>query len=113
MAFAARLEQLRSDITAQGERVLGCCSLATECYFEHDQAKSSAVIAADDAIDKADATSDMKKRHEFLQEATRIAAEDIPMIPVHYEQDIYAAKKSVTVVPRMDKFIWAYEMDVA
>jgi len=54
MAFAARLEQLRSDITAQGERVLGCCSLATECYFEHDQAKASAVIAADDAIDKAD-----------------------------------------------------------
>ena len=54
MAFAARLEQLRSDITAQGERVLGCCSLATECYFEHDQAKARAVIAADDAIDKAD-----------------------------------------------------------
>ena len=54
MAFAARLEQLRSDITAQGERVLGCCSLATECYFEHDQAKARAVIASDDAIDKAD-----------------------------------------------------------
>ncbi|MGL5362104.1 MAG: ABC transporter substrate-binding protein [Bosea sp. (in: a-proteobacteria)] len=69
--------------------------------------------AFDEAIDKADATSDMKKRHEFLQEATKIAVQDIPMIPVHYEQDIYAAKKNVTVVPRMDKFIWAYEMDVA
>jgi peptide/nickel transport system substrate-binding protein len=68
--------------------------------------------AFDEAIDKADATSDMKKRHEYLQEATKIAARDIPMIPVHYEQDIYAAKKNVTVVPRMDKFIWAYEMDV-
>jgi peptide/nickel transport system substrate-binding protein len=66
----------------------------------------------DDWIDKADATSDMKKRNEFLQEATKIAAQDIPMIPVHYEQDIYAAKKNVTVVPRMDKFIWAFEMDV-
>jgi peptide/nickel transport system substrate-binding protein len=69
--------------------------------------------AFDDWIDKADATSDMKKRHEFLQEATKIAVKDIPMIPVHYEQDIYAARKNVTVVPRMDKFIWAYEMDVA
>lgn len=67
----------------------------------------------DEWIDKADATADMKKRHEYLQEATKIAVKDIPMIPVHYEQDIYAAKKNITVVPRMDKFIWAYEMDVA
>jgi len=66
----------------------------------------------DAALDRADATADMKQRHEHLQEATRIAVKDIPMIPVHYEQDIYAAKKTVTVVPRMDKFIWAYEMDV-
>lgn len=66
----------------------------------------------DDMIDKADATADVAKRNGFLQEATKIAVREIPMIPVHYEQDIYAAKKSVTVVPRMDKFIWAYEMDV-
>jgi peptide/nickel transport system substrate-binding protein len=66
----------------------------------------------DSWIDKADATADMKKRDEYLQEATKIAIKDIPMIPIHYEQDIYAAKQSVTVVPRMDKFIWAYEMDV-
>ena len=63
-------------------------------------------------IDKADSTADMAKRDEFLKEATKIAVRDIPMIPIHYEQDIYAAKKNVKVVPRMDKFIWAYEMDV-
>ncbi len=68
--------------------------------------------AFDEWIDKADATADMAKRNEFLQEATKIAVKDIPMIPIHYEQDIYAAKNGVTVVPRMDKFIWAYEMDV-
>ncbi len=68
--------------------------------------------AFDSWIDKADATADIKKRNEYLQEATRIAVQEIPMIPIHYEQDIYAAKKNVTVVPRMDKFIWAYEMDV-
>lgn len=66
----------------------------------------------DSWIDKADATADIKQRDEFLKEATKVAAREIPMIPLHYEQDIYAAKKTVKVVPRMDKFIWAYEMDV-
>jgi peptide/nickel transport system substrate-binding protein len=66
----------------------------------------------DSLIDQADSTSDMAKRDAALKEATKIAVRDIPMIPIHYEQDIYAAKKNVRVVPRMDKFIWAYEMDV-
>ena len=64
-------------------------------------------------IDKADATADIKQRNGFLQEATKVATREIPMIPLHYEQDIYAAKKGIKVVPRMDKFIWAYEMDVS
>jgi peptide/nickel transport system substrate-binding protein len=38
---------------------------------------------------------------------------DIPLIPIHYEQDLYAARKKVDLKPRMDKFIWAYEMDIA
>ena len=69
--------------------------------------------AFDDWLDQADATADMAKRNQCAQEATRIAVQDIPMIPVHYEQEIYAARKTVTVVPRMHKFIWAYDMDVA
>jgi peptide/nickel transport system substrate-binding protein len=64
-------------------------------------------------IDKADSTAKIAERHMYLQEATKIAVHDIPLIPIHYEQDIYAAKKSVDLKPRMDKFIWAYEMDVA
>jgi peptide/nickel transport system substrate-binding protein len=34
------------------------------------------------------------------------------LIPVHYEQDIYAARKGVTLEPRVDKFLSAYDMDV-
>ncbi len=64
-------------------------------------------------IDKADSTPKIEERHKLLQEATKIAVHDIPLIPIHYEQDIYAAKKSVDLKPRMDKFIWAYEMDIA
>jgi peptide/nickel transport system substrate-binding protein len=34
------------------------------------------------------------------------------MIPLHYEQDIYAARDGVMLEPRVDKFLWAYDMDV-
>ncbi|MCX7560656.1 ABC transporter substrate-binding protein [Sulfitobacter sp. F26204] len=66
----------------------------------------------DALVDKADATPSIEKRDEYLQEATKILMVDIPMIPVHYEQDIYAARKGVTLEPRVDKFLWAYDMDV-
>ena len=55
----------------------------------------------------------MEERDGYLQEATKLLLADIPMVPVHYEQDIYASHDGVTFTPRTDKFIWAYEMDVA
>ena len=66
----------------------------------------------DALVDKADSTPDIAKRDEYLQEATKILMADIPMIPVHYEQDIYAARKGVTLTPRVDKFLSVFEMDV-
>ena len=67
----------------------------------------------DALLDKADSTPNLEERDAHLQEATNLLLQDIPMIPVHYEQDIYAAHDGVTFTPRTDKFIWAYEMDVA
>ncbi|MBD3665592.1 ABC transporter substrate-binding protein [Sulfitobacter aestuariivivens] len=66
----------------------------------------------DALVDKADATPSIEERDQYLQEATKILMAEVPMIPVHYEQDIYAARKGVTLEPRVDKFIWAYDMDV-
>ena len=66
----------------------------------------------DALIIEADSTPDAQQRHETLQKVTGILMKDIPMIPVHYEQDIYAAHKSVRFTPRTDKFLWAYEMDI-
>jgi peptide/nickel transport system substrate-binding protein len=63
-------------------------------------------------IDKADATPRVEERDKFLQEATKIAVRDIVLIPIHYEQDLYAAKKNVDLKPRVDKFIWTYELDI-
>ncbi|MCA1777630.1 MAG: ABC transporter substrate-binding protein, partial [Loktanella sp.] len=66
----------------------------------------------DALVDQADATPSIEERDRLLQEATKILLADIPMIPVHYEQDIYAAREGVTLTPRVDKFISAYEMDI-
>lgn len=66
----------------------------------------------DALVDQADATPSVEERDRLLQEATKILMADIPMIPVHYEQDIYAARDGVTLEPRVDKFIWAFDMDV-
>ncbi len=66
----------------------------------------------DALVDQADATAKVEERDRILQEATKILLKDIPMIPVHYEQDIYAVRKGVTLEPRVDKFMWAYDMDV-
>ena len=66
----------------------------------------------DALLDKADSTANMDERDSYLQEATKILLADIPMVPVHYEQDIYASHDGVTFTPRTDKFIWAYEMDI-
>ena len=67
----------------------------------------------DALLDKADSTAKMEERDGYLQEASKLLLADIPMIPVHYEQDIYAVHEGVVFEPRTDKFIWAYEMDVA
>ena len=66
----------------------------------------------DALIDEADSTAKIAERDAALQEATTILLQDIPMIPVHYELDIYAVSDDVEMEPRVDKFIWAYEMDV-
>lgn len=68
--------------------------------------------AVDALVDQADATPSIEERDGYLQEATKLLLADVPMIPVHYEQDIYAARKGVTLEPRVDKFIWAFDMDV-
>ena len=66
----------------------------------------------DAAMDRADSTADMEARDAALQEATRILMADIPMIPVHYEQDIYGVREGIVMEPRTDKFLWAYEIEM-
>lgn len=66
----------------------------------------------DALIDQADSTPSIEQRDAYLQDATKILMAEIPMIPLHYEQDIYGVRKGITLAPRVDKFISAYELDV-
>ncbi|MEM8855289.1 MAG: ABC transporter substrate-binding protein, partial [Pseudomonadota bacterium] len=68
--------------------------------------------ALDAAVDAADSTADIDERDAHLQEATKILLQDIPMIPLHYELDIYAVRDGITLEPRVDKFLWAYDIKV-
>ncbi|AXC50588.1 ABC transporter substrate-binding protein [Paracoccus suum] len=67
----------------------------------------------DKLVDAANATADVAERDRILKDATALLLKDIPMIPLHYEQDIYGVRDGVTFEPRRDKYVWAFEMDVA
>jgi phosphate transport system protein len=53
-AFDKKLEQLRSDLVTQGERVLEQTMRAAECYFDRDQEKAAEVVDGDEIIDRVD-----------------------------------------------------------
>jgi phosphate transport system protein len=52
--FNERLADLRTDIVAQGDRVLDITLRAVESYFDGDRTKAAAVIALDEEIDRVD-----------------------------------------------------------
>jgi len=52
--FNESLAHLRSDIVAQGDRVLAITLKAVESYFDGDREKARAVIADDEEIDRVD-----------------------------------------------------------
>ncbi|UCD74675.1 MAG: phosphate signaling complex protein PhoU [Phycisphaerales bacterium] len=52
--FAKKLEQLRSDLVTQGDRVFDLTLRAVDCYFDRDEEKAREVIAGDEIIDRVD-----------------------------------------------------------
>jgi peptide/nickel transport system substrate-binding protein len=54
---------------------------------------------------------DADKRLALLREAQRIAlVEDQGVIPLHFQVDLYAAKRSIRFTPRLDGQIRAFEI---
>ncbi|MNJ66687.1 hypothetical protein D3C77_627810 [compost metagenome] len=52
-------------------------------------------------------TVDAPKREKLLQEATQIALDNVPLIPLHFESSIWAFRKGITYEGRRDQYTLA------
>ncbi|MDR1978457.1 MAG: ABC transporter substrate-binding protein [Synergistaceae bacterium] len=77
---------------------------SNRCHYSNDE--------YDRLIDEADQTADVAKRAELLTESTRVILDDVGIIPLFFNQDIYGSKAKVKFTPRANKYILAYELDV-
>ena len=66
----------------------------------------------DKLIDDADATADIGLRKELLEKASLVILDDVGVIPLYFDQDLYGKKANVKFSPRADKYILVSEMDV-
>lgn len=68
-------------------------------------------MKVDELIEKAGVTIDGKERLGYLIEAQRIAlVEDMSVIPLHYQVDLYASGKDIKFAPRTDAHMYVYDM---
>jgi len=61
----------------------------------------------DEVLKEALQTVDDGKREKLLQEAVKLVMEDYGIIPIHYNINTWASKKSLTYVPRTDEYTLA------
>lgn len=66
----------------------------------------------DRLLDAADATADVEKRRELLEESSRVILGDYGVIPILFNQDVYGKKAKVHFVPRSDKEIHTFLFDI-
>ena len=57
----------------------------------------------DALIDQAMATMDDGAREKIIQQATRQAMDDVPVIMLHLQKNIWAVRKGLTYEPRVDE----------
>jgi peptide/nickel transport system substrate-binding protein len=69
--------------------------------------------AVDDLVKKALTTIDDKAREKLLQEASKLAMEDVALIPLHFELTPWAFRKTIGYEPRVDQYTLAYEVKPA
>jgi peptide/nickel transport system substrate-binding protein len=61
----------------------------------------------DKLIEQALASVDDAKREKLLQQATEVAIEDLGIIPLHYQVNVWATKKGFAYTPRTDEYTLA------
>lgn len=66
----------------------------------------------DRLLDEADATADVALRATLVDKAAQLILDDIGLVPLYFERDLYGKKKNVKFTPRSDKYILAADMDI-
>ena len=61
----------------------------------------------DELLDRAMVTVASGAREKLLQDATRIAMEDVAIIPLHHQANVWAMKKTVNYAGRADERTFA------
>ncbi len=64
----------------------------------------------DELIGLAGRTLEMRRRKPYLLEATALVMEDLPLVPLYVDQDLYAFRRGVEWTPRNDNFLIASEI---
>jgi len=67
----------------------------------------------DQLLEQALAAVDNARRESLLQEATRLAIADHGLIPLHYQVNTWAARRTLTYTPRTDERTYAHEVRAA
>lgn len=64
----------------------------------------------DALIDQAMSEPDEGKRAELVAKIDAIATADVAYIPLHFEQDIFAVKSNINYTPRVNKYLFAWDL---
>ena len=65
--------------------------------------------AADLLIEAASAETDYDVRKRILQAASTVIMHDYPIVPLHYQNDIYGMSTQVNWTPRPDMFLTMFD----
>lgn len=65
----------------------------------------------DQLTEEAARTIDEEKRLELMQEAVKLAMDDVAQIPLHYQEELYGKQEEVNWDPRPDKYLDLYSIE--
>jgi len=64
----------------------------------------------DELIEASASTMDTAKRLSQLKEINKIAMDEVGYLPIHYTVNLYASSKKVKFEPRINGYIWAFDI---
>jgi peptide/nickel transport system substrate-binding protein len=75
--------------------------LVSGAFFNDSQYSNTAF---DTLIDAANSSTDSVQRESLLRQANQVAMNDVALVPLHFEGNVWAASSNLNFVPRSDNF---------